>query len=348
MLQRLNATVDFRSASSSHIHKYDLKHNTSNDSSVTESLCDFYEPGILTGYRSTHSSFKCSLFSIFQLHNETVNIWTQIVPAVYFLAQFCINLTSGSFFILVYLASTSLFLLISSCAHAFSCISPIARHVCFFIDYAGISLYSSACAVCYYAYALPIELLKYSIFGASMCDIYLFLSVLLSVCGTHLSGLTRFWSPSFRRKFVRLASFFFIWFYLALPVLWRVAKCGFVPKCQAGECASVYYWTLQFLSAFCAGLIYVTHFPERWFPGRFDIFGHSHQIFHAFGTSGAFNQYRALLVDAEERKGYLHPLEHSPSISLCILCFTMVVLANLIIFLHFYKRLTCRQRAKSA
>lgn len=350
-LQHLNPAVDFQSVIPSPTDGYELDLDCSSDDiPVAEQCCDYYEPGILSGYRPSHSTFKYCLFSIFKIHNETFNIWTQIVPAVYFLIQFFVNLTSGSFFILLYLATTTIFLFISSCAHAFSCISPVARHICFFFDYAGIALYSSGCAVCYYAYALPTELLRSSIFEANICDIYLFLSVFFSIWGTHLSGLTRFWIPSFRRKIVRLAAFFIIWFYLAVPVLWRMAKCGcaVVPNKQAGECASVYYWTLQFFSAFWAGLIYVTHFPERWFPGRVDIFGHSHQIFHVFGASGAFNQYRALLVDYKQRSEYLRSLDHSPSVSLCILCFTVVVFANLIIFLNFYKKLTRKPRIKSS
>ena len=27
-------------------------------------------------------------------------------------------------------------------------------------------------------------------------------------------------------------------------------------------------------------LVYAQRVPERWFPGKFDLFFHSHQIFH--------------------------------------------------------------------
>jgi Haemolysin-III related len=38
-------------------------------------------------------------------------------------------------------------------------------------------------------------------------------------------------------------------------------------------------------------LIYATRVPEKWFPGRFDLFFHSHQIFHMFVVLGAYCHY---------------------------------------------------------
>ncbi|GAA47329.1 Membrane progestin receptor gamma [Clonorchis sinensis] len=307
---------------------------------------DFHEPGILSGYRPPNHCYRLCMLSLFQLHNETINIWTQIIPALYFFMQLIWMLPSGDPFLLIYLATTFLFLLTSACAHTFSCFSSCARHVCFFFDYAGITLYSCGCAVGYYAYTLPSELMTPSSYiGADLCDVYLFLSVFLCIWTTHLSGATRFWRPTFGRKVVRLGAFVIIWLYLAIPVLWRISRCAY-PGQDAGECRSTYYWTLQFLSAVSAGILYVSHFPERWFPGKFDIFGHSHQIFHIFGASGAFNQYRALLVDYTERKQSLRLLGHSPSVALCVLCIVIVIFANLIIFSHFYKKLIHIYRRK--
>ncbi|KAM0055284.1 hypothetical protein Hdeb2414_s0006g00204341 [Helianthus debilis subsp. tardiflorus] len=43
-------------------------------------------------------------------------------------------------------------------------------------------------------------------------------------------------------------------------------------------------------------LIYATRIPERWMPGKFDIAGHSHNLFHVFVVAGAYTHYRAGLV----------------------------------------------------
>lgn len=309
---------------------------------------DFVEPGILSGYRSPNYSYKLCLQSLFTLHNETVNIWTQLIPAFYFLHQLLSVPDKIDPFLFIYLFTTALFLFTSACAHTFSCLSPCARHVCFFFDYAGITLYACGCAVCYYAYALPKELMKPSEYvGADVCDIYLFLSVFFSITSTHLSCTTRFWSPSVWTKAIRLGAFVIIWAYLAIPVFWRAFNCNnWIPYNNTTECTSIYYWMLQFVSAIVAGLLYVSHFPERWFPGKFDIFGHSHQIFHIFGASGAFNQYRALKVDFQQRREVLRQLSHSPSLILSLLCITTVVFANFIIFSNFYKRLSRSYRPK--
>lgn len=43
-------------------------------------------------------------------------------------------------------------------------------------------------------------------------------------------------------------------------------------------------------------VVYATRIPERWMPGKFDIAGHSHQLFHVLVVAGAFTHYRAGLV----------------------------------------------------
>jgi adiponectin receptor len=45
-------------------------------------------------------------------------------------------------------------------------------------------------------------------------------------------------------------------------------------------------------AAFGLGLVfYLTHWPERWWPGRFDMLGKSHQLWHLCIVLGAVNFY---------------------------------------------------------
>jgi hypothetical protein len=53
---------------------------------------------------------------------------------------------------------------------------------------------------------------------------------------------------------------------------------------------------------YIAGFLYGTHFPERMFPGSFDIIGHSHQLFHVCVILGTMTQMQAILYDMQERK----------------------------------------------
>ena len=43
-------------------------------------------------------------------------------------------------------------------------------------------------------------------------------------------------------------------------------------------------------------LVYATRIPERWMPGKFDIAGHNHQLFHVLVVAGAFTHYKAGLI----------------------------------------------------
>ncbi|XP_068309430.1 heptahelical transmembrane protein 3-like isoform X4 [Pyrus communis] len=48
---------------------------------------------------------------------------------------------------------------------------------------------------------------------------------------------------------------------------------------------------------------YVIRIPERWKPGKFDVVGHSHQIFHIFVVLGALAHSAATLVVMDFRRG---------------------------------------------
>jgi hypothetical protein len=53
---------------------------------------------------------------------------------------------------------------------------------------------------------------------------------------------------------------------------------------------------------YVAGILYGTHFPERLFPGSFDIVGHSHQLFHVFVILGTMTQMQGILHDMQVRR----------------------------------------------
>ena len=49
----------------------------------------------------------------------------------------------------------------------------------------------------------------------------------------------------------------------------------------------------------CAGILYTLRIPERWYPGRFDIWGSSHQWLHLFTIFGACIYLEGLLEALE-------------------------------------------------
>ncbi|XP_033051413.1 membrane progestin receptor delta isoform X3 [Trachypithecus francoisi] len=109
----------------------------------------FWEDGIMSGYRRPTSSALDCVLSSFQMTNETVNIWTHFLPTWYFLWRL-LALAGGPGFraepyhwpLLVFLLPACLYPFASCCAHTFSSMSPRARHICYFLDYGALSLYS--------------------------------------------------------------------------------------------------------------------------------------------------------------------------------------------------------------
>ncbi|XP_061409547.1 uncharacterized protein LOC133343760 isoform X3 [Lethenteron reissneri] len=109
----------------------------------------FQEDGIISGYRCPKSSAFDCILSLFHLTNETLNIWTHFLPACYFMRRLLGFSQSLDFLgeaytwpLLAYLLTCCLYLLASSLAHTFSTMSVRSLHVCFFFDYAALSLYS--------------------------------------------------------------------------------------------------------------------------------------------------------------------------------------------------------------
>ncbi|KAI5308435.1 hypothetical protein KEM55_005713 [Ascosphaera atra] len=47
--------------------------------------------------------------------------------------------------------------------------------------------------------------------------------------------------------------------------------------------------------------IYAIRVPEKWYPGRFDLFGSSHQIFHVLVVAAALSHLTGLLTAFDYR-----------------------------------------------
>nr|XP_019967441.1 PREDICTED: membrane progestin receptor beta-like [Paralichthys olivaceus] len=48
----------------------------------------FRQQFILSGYRPVDLSWRCYVLSLFQLHNETLSVWSPLLAAVYMLTRF--------------------------------------------------------------------------------------------------------------------------------------------------------------------------------------------------------------------------------------------------------------------
>ncbi|KAM7010337.1 membrane progestin receptor gamma [Passerculus sandwichensis] len=259
----------------------------------------YREPGILSGYRPPQSSACECLLSLFGMNNETLNIWTHLVPAGYFLWLLLSRLGSpgseaGAGPFLAYLGTCALYPLASSAAHALGALGGHGRHRAYCCDYAALSLYGLGSALAYSAYVFPLEWV-----GSTFHDFYVPVAVLNSVLSTGLSCYSRFLEAERPRlsKAFRTLAFVYPYIFDSIPVFYRLSR-----SCSE---ASLLLHSRHSLCALLTFLSFTSHLPERLAPGSFDFIGHSHQVFHVCGVLGTLFQLEAVSVDMAERRGRL-------------------------------------------
>nr|XP_060611376.1 membrane progestin receptor gamma [Anolis sagrei ordinatus]XP_060611377.1 membrane progestin receptor gamma [Anolis sagrei ordinatus] len=260
----------------------------------------FREKGILFGYRHPKSSATDCLFSVFQMTNETMNIWTHFLPSWYFLWKLLDFVLSRDVWsdrytwpFLAYMATCCAYPLASSVAHTFSTMSLRARHICYFCDYGALALYSLGSAVAYSAYVFPDEWI-----GSTFHRYYLSIAVLNTVFSTCLSCYSRLAEAERPKlgKGMRILAFAYPYLYDSIPLFYRLYWC------QGGMIRTHCWHTiLAWLTCF----LFATHLPERLAPGLFDYIGHSHQLFHICGVVGTHFQMEALSTDMMKRRKQL-------------------------------------------
>lgn len=260
---------------------------------VSEVPEHFQESFILVGYRNPSSSVSQCFRSVFQMTNETLNIWTHLVPTIIFgwhMIVFCRSLDATSLPhltpLLVYVVTTFAVPFASTLAHVFNAMSYRARHVCFLADYWVVSLFGFSSAAALRAYSFT-EWQSRSLYAG----VYLPGAALLC-CGCFLmSCSTRSMKTGRRRKALRVLSFGLPYFYYFTPLLLRLLADS------SHREADHLHWR-QIIFGLIAAFLYGSHIPERFCPGKFDFVGHSHQLFHVTAVLGSHYELQALTKDA--------------------------------------------------
>ncbi|XP_055970149.1 membrane progestin receptor epsilon isoform X2 [Sorex fumeus] len=272
---------------------------------------DFVECFILSGYRRLPCTAQQCLASVLQPTNETLNFWTHFIPLLLFLGRFGRLLLPGGDLpfhhpgllpLWCYASGVLLTFAMSCTAHVFSCLSLRLRAAFFYLDYASISYYGFGSTVAYYYYLLP---------GLRLLDARVMTPYVQQRLGWHLD-CTRL-IAAYRA--------------LVLPVAFVLAVACTVACCKSRTDWCAYPFALRTfvfvmpLSMACpimleswlfdlrarnpalfarfyrryfwlvvAAFFNVSKIPERFRPGRFDIVGHSHQLFHIFTFLSIYDQ----------------------------------------------------------
>ncbi|KAI4316605.1 hypothetical protein L6164_024571 [Bauhinia variegata] len=173
-------------------------------------------------------------------------------------------------------------LLASSTCHLLACHSQRLSYIMLRVDYAGIAalIATSFYPPVYYSFMC----------NPFFCFLYLGFITLLGIATIAFSLLPFFQKPEFRSY--RASLFFAMGLSGVAPIIHKLI----LHKNQPEALQTTGYEILMGILYGLGALIYATRIPERWRPGKFDIAGHSHQLFHVLVVAGAYTHYRDGLV----------------------------------------------------
>lgn len=162
------------------------------------------------------------------------------------------------------------------------------------LDYAGIALLIVGSTIPWLYYGF-------------YCQFYAKLTYItaVSVCGLLtilLLTVERFNAPDYRTA--RTLVFVTLAFVSALPIIHFLLMNGISDSIKRGSLDNLLIMgTLYLLGAF----LYAARIPERWMPGKCDIWFQSHQLFHLLVVAAAFVHYHGISEMALHRLNHLGP-----------------------------------------
>jgi adiponectin receptor len=278
-----------------------------------EELPEWYQdnPWIRTKYRPAfYSTWKC-LVSLLYVHNETLNIYTHLIPALtawilpsYLISRLHANYphaTGTDHFILLHnvLAATVTFAL-SASYHTIMCHSPTVSLICLRFDYVGILLLTHASFIS----GIYVGFFRHPHLRTvywTMITVLAFITAIL-VLHPRLQGLR--WRGGKTLAFVATALSGFA------PIIHGLLKYGWTVM---WERSGMPWWFAEGAAYGIGVCFFTSRFPEsvsRW-KGKFDVWGNSHTIFHIFVVFGAmmhlYGAFDAWVKNYEEIHGKITP-----------------------------------------
>lgn len=239
-------------------------------------------------HRPPMPCFRSCFKSIFKLHSETGNIWTHLIG---FIAFVCITsymlvrpvteaypfpgdwrekLVFSCFFV-----GAILCLGVSWIFHTVYCHSKTISKIFRRLDYAGIAIFIMGSFIPPLYYGFYCSRVLKIVYMSMICS--------LGVICIIVSLWDKFSAPHYRL--------------LRAGIMLSFGYCGFIPVihliCLYGitlayRQAAGGWVALMCLLYTASAVMYATRIPERFFPGKCDIWFQSHQIFHLLVLAAAF------------------------------------------------------------
>ncbi len=233
---------------------------------------------ITSGYRGEACSTWTCIKSVFAIHNETVNIWTHLIPALAFtfsqlLVQVAINICFPEaafldrFVFAANVAAATITTTLSTIYHTLMCHSEGVSNLWLRIDYVGIltlilGSFFSGIYVGFYYEPVPRNRYWTMIIGLSLITALL-------VLHPKLQGL--------RYRSLRTWAFVLTGLSGFAPIIHGLYLYGWA---QMWVRSGMPYYLLEGLIYGLGAFFFAMRLPESIWPGKFDIWCSSHQIFH--------------------------------------------------------------------
>jgi adiponectin receptor len=260
-----------------------------------------YHPMPTNTYARSFRLLRC-------LHMETINIWTHLLGSVAFLVAAMATLPSLSssastaasstssnkpylFPLLIFLAASSLCFSLSATFHTLRSHSYTVHHFWGRMDLLGICILAVGAGFSSTHFAFYCE--------TDLGSRYRYLNLASGL----IAAMMLFDTGGGGVKMRRLRGSVFA--ALAVSALGPVGHFVLVSGWEAACKRIGVQWYLAELAVMVVGVVvFVARVPERWSPGRFDIWGHSHQLFHFCALIGAGFHFVALLFGYRYRQSH--------------------------------------------
>ena len=252
-------------------------------------------------HRPPMYSFRGCFKSMFRMHTETWNIWTHFIGFIFFVAL-CLGIyvygdyitfffediqihqlpLTEQVMLLCFFFGAMICLSCSTMFHLFSNHSQGVYRIFSRLDYSGIALLITGSSIPAYYYG----------FYCQVVAKYIHMVIVSALCigCVVLSLWNKFSTPQYRP--LRFATFVLFGLYGVVPSVHVVLQEGFSNSdvnsmlLGLGIMAVVYIF---------GALLYVFRIPERFFPGKFNTWASSHQLFHICVLLAALVHYDTLL-----------------------------------------------------
>ena len=114
--------------------------------------------------------------------------------------------------------------------------------------------------------------------------------------------IPKFGEPSYRS--VRAGLFVIIGIASAYPLIQFIAFRDHLTMAEF----PAFNWVLGGALYIFGALVYSIRFPESWYPGKFDLCGHSHNLWHCFVLLAAIAHYYGSLEIYHLRRHFQCPI----------------------------------------